>query len=261
MKILHLLRHLYLVAEYFIRAWSISILYKDPQRRRHCWCRNVSHSAKRFQKALNIKVKLFNEERLKEMKHSSYLLVANHSSYTDIIVLAALEELVFITSVEMGNNPFLGSITRMGGCLFTNRKNPMSLKEEIKIFSDTIAQGFKVVLFPEGTSTNGKDIREFRRSLFQIALNENCPILPVCIKYTHLDGEPLNERSRDTIAWYGDMSFAPHFMKLIGHRIDAEIHFLDITHNPGEKTRQELSNSVYEQMRTCFHSGTAASYT
>lgn len=252
MKILYLLRHLFLVAEYFVRAWSISILYRDPIHRRHIMARNVSRSAKRFQKALNIELKLFGIERMQALKNKGYLMVANHSSYTDIIVLAALEELVFITSVEMGNNPFLGAITRMGGSLYTDRKNPMSLKEEIRKFSDTIASGFKVVLFPEGTSTDGRDIREFRRSLFQIALNENCPILPVCIKYTHWDGLPLNDSNRDNIAWYGDMTFASHFMKLIGHSICAEIHFLDITHHPEEKTRQTLSNSVYMQMRSCY---------
>lgn len=253
MKIIHLFWHLYLVCEYFLRAWIIGLLHRDPILKRHILARNVSHSARKFQKALGIKLNIFGLEKLLELRNKPYLLVANHSSYTDILILSALEEFVYITSVEMGNNPFLGAITRLGGCLYTDRKNPLSLKEEISKFSDTIAAGFKVVLFPEGTSTNGKDIKDFRRSLFQIALNENCPILPVCIKYTKLDGNELNDSTRDIIAWYGDMAFAAHFMKLINHRIEVEIHFLDITYQPNTKSRSELSDFVYMQMCSCFH--------
>lgn len=257
MKILYILRHLWLVTEYFIRGWIILALPMNQHKKRQLQARNVSRSARKFLKALNINLILKQEEQLNKLKHQAYLLVANHSSYTDILILASLENLIFITSVEMGNNLFLGAVTRLGGSLFTNRKNPVSLKDEIDRFSQTIADGFKVVLFPEGTSTDGQDIKEFRRSLFQIARNVNCPILPVCIKYTRIDNNKISAANRDLIAWYGDMDFAPHFLKLLGHKIEAEITFLESIVQPAEKTRTELSDGLLHNLRACYHLNTS----
>lgn len=253
MKALFILRQLGLMGDYFVRAWLLSALYRDPIRRRHALAGNVSRSGRKFLKSLQISLTVHHRERLEALRHTPYLMVANHSSYTDVIVLGSLEELVFITSVEMGNNPFLGTITRLGGCLFTDRKNPVSLKTEIQKFSDTISQGFKLGLFPEGTSTDGSSIKDFRRSLFQIALNVNCPILPVCIKYTKIDGRPITDANRDLIAWYGDMTFAPHFLKLLNHKIEAEIHILESIVELEGKSRTELSDCVQRQMLRCFH--------
>lgn len=252
MKLLFILRHILLVADYFAHAWFLSLIHRDPIRRRTALIKNVSRSGAKFCKSLQIDLKVHNPERLHELRDKAYLMVANHISYTDILAFASLENLVFITSVEMGNNPFLGAVTRMGGCLYTDRKNPVSLRDEISRFSNTISQGFKVILFPEGTSTDGSTIKDFRRSLFQIALNVNCPILPVVIKYTKIDGKPITAANRDLIAWYGEMTFAPHFMKLLNHKIEAEIHFLESLVQPEGKSRTELSESVLSQMRDCY---------
>ncbi len=203
--------------------------------------------------AFRIKAKVINPHVLTQMKDLNYLAVANHVSYTDIIILASLEDFVFITSVEMGNNPFLGSITRKGGCLFTDRKKFVSLPKEIEKFAQTIKEGFKVMLFPEGTSTNGETVKEFRKSLFQVPFLAKCPILPICIRYKTLDGKSIDEGNRDLLYWYGDMDFAPHFMKLIGRSIEVEIEILDPVYSLEGKTRQTISNDVYTQIHSCFH--------
>lgn len=203
--------------------------------------------------AFCIDAKVTNPHVFEQMKGKNYLAVANHVSYTDIIILASLDDFVFITSVEMGSNPFLGSITRKGGCLYTDRKKFVSLPKEIEKFADTIKQGFKVMLFPEGTSTNGETVKEFRKSLFQVPFLAQCPILPICIRYKSLDGKTIDMGNRDLLYWYGDMDFAPHFMKLIGRRIEAEIEILDPVYSLEGKTRQTLSNDVYTQIRSCFH--------
>jgi 1-acyl-sn-glycerol-3-phosphate acyltransferase len=187
------------------------------------------------------------------LKDKNYLAIANHVSYTDIIMLASLENFVFITSVEMGKNIFLGSITRLGGCLFTDRKKFVSLPKEIEKFADTIKEGFKVMLFPEGTSTNGDTVKEFRKSLFQVAFLADCPVLPICVRYKTLDGKPIDVSNRDLVYWYGDMEFAPHFMNLLGRTLEAEIDILDPIYSLSNKTRQTLSNDVYTQICTCYH--------
>jgi len=249
----YFLHHLALMLDFFVQGWWIALTTKDPILMRQRNIQNTSRIARKFLKAFQIDLKIKHHQKLTALKDTPYLLVANHLSYTDIILLASLEKLVFITSVEMGSNPLLGAITRLGGSLYTDRKRPVSLKHEIQNFSDAIAQGFKVVLFPEGTSTAGKTVGSFRRSLFQIALNVNCPIIPVCIKYCSIDGQQINDSNRDLICWYGDMTFAPHFMKLLGHRISAEIEILEPILQPQEKTRSELSEDIYRQIHDSYH--------
>jgi len=154
---------------------------------------------------------------------------------------------------EMGNNPVLGGITRLGGSLYTDRKKPVSLLGEIERFSATIRDGFKVVLFPEGTSTNGETIKEFRASLFQVAIGAQCQVLPVCISYQSVDGQPFGDANRDTVCWYGDMDFVPHFIGLLRHRITARISILDpIPYDPNI-SRAELSQKTRGLLLKTYH--------
>ncbi len=253
LRFFYFLWHLYLVGDFFVVALLITITTPDPIKRRQKYARNTTRISRKFEKAFRMKVTVHNPERLHNLSANSYLAVCNHVSYTDIILLSALESFVFITSVEMGNNVFLGSITRYGGCLFTNRKKYVSLPQEIDKFARTIKEGFKVMLFPEGTSTNGETIKEFRSSLFQTAVIAKCPVLPICIKYRRLDGKTINVANRDLLYWYGDMDFAPHFMKLLRRRIEAEIYILESIPFREEKLRQTLSKEVYGQIHACFH--------
>lgn len=252
-RIKHFIWHLILVCDFFLSANLIRLCTRDPITLRHRLVKNTTRIGRRFLKAFNIKITIKHPERLAQMKDKNYLAVANHVSYTDIIMLASLENFVFITSVEMGKNIFLGSITRLGGCLFTDRKKFVSLPKEIEKFANTIKEGFKVMLFPEGTSTNGETVKEFRKSLFQVAFLANCPVLPICIRYKTLDGKPIDLANRDLVCWYGDMDFAPHFMKLLGHSLEAEIDILDPIYELEGKTRQTLSNDVYTQICACYH--------
>nr|MDK2850247.1 lyso-ornithine lipid O-acyltransferase [Candidatus Cloacimonadota bacterium] len=252
-KIYFLLYNLFYVLEFFLTGWWISLHYKDPIVRRRKYVQSAHKMSGQLLKSLRIDLHLKNSSRLIEMQDQAYLLVSNHISYIDIVALASIQELAFITSVEMGSNPFLGSITRLGGSLYTDRRNPLSLKEEIQKFSAAIRAGFKVGLFPEGTSTSGKSIGKFHRSLFQIAIDTNCPIMPVCVKYTHLDGKPVTDLNRDKIAWYGNMTFAPHILALLGHKIRLEIEILEPIVQPHTKTRSELSEAVFEKMQACYN--------
>jgi 1-acyl-sn-glycerol-3-phosphate acyltransferase len=253
----YLLHHLLLVADFFVYAFVIKLIYRDPIIQRHKLVKNTNRISRKFLKAFRIELSVNNPERLIALQDQPYLLVSNHVSYTDIILLASIENLVFITSVEMGANPFLGAITRYGGCLYTNRKKPVSLPGEIKKFITTIQEGFKVVLYPEGTSTSGETVKEFRKSLFEVPVRAQCPILPVCIRYTHLDGKQITGANRDYVCWYGDMTFVSHFMKLLGRKIRAEIEILDPLPVPGTKTRTELSEAVYAQIYASYHKSRA----
>ncbi len=245
--------HLYLIVNFFVSAALIRLFVKASDRQRQLLINNTTRISRQFLKAFRIELQVFDRERLEILRRHNHLIVSNHVSYTDIIVLSSLFPFVYITSVEMSENPFLGDITRLGGCLYTNRKKHTSLPREIENFADSLKRGFNVVLFPEGTSTNGQTIKEFRKSLFQVAVQAQAPILPICIKYTHIDDKPIDDSNRDLICWYGDMTFAPHFNKLLGRKITAEVHVLEATPWQDDNNRGLLCDKSRQQLLDCYH--------
>ena len=251
------LPQLILVLTYFLafRSWAW-ILYKfcsDRTRWRQRAIRFTGTMSRIISKKLDFHVTLKGAEHLEQMKNTSCLLVANHCSYMDILLLASHQPASFITSVEMGNTPFLGTITRVGGSLYTERDTPVSLPQEIKRFAQAIKEGFKVVLFPEGTSTDGSTIKDFRSSLFQVAVEAKCPILPICIKYTHIDRQPFGRDNHKLICWYGNMEFMSHFLAMMGHRFDVEITVLPPIAYDANNTRADLSRQVRNQLLEIYH--------
>jgi len=99
------------------------------------------------------------------------LMVSNHISYIDVLVLAAIQPSLFITSVEVKNSLGLGWIVKVAGCLFVERRSRAFLGAETKEIRKAIWGGTPVVLFPEGTTSEGKDILTCRPALFQSAID------------------------------------------------------------------------------------------
>jgi 1-acyl-sn-glycerol-3-phosphate acyltransferase len=239
---------------FFLRGWIFRKTNSDPVDQRKALAKNTSFIASKMLKSFGIKVKVNNPQNLKCLETENHLIVANHVSYTDILVLASIYPFVFITSVEMSETPLLGDITRNGGSLFTDRKRYTSLPQEIQNFADALGKGFNIALFPEGTSTNGETIKEFRKSLFQTSIIAQKPILPICVRYRTLDGKPIQtQEQRDIVCWYADMTFVPHFWKLMGHRIEVEAYVLDPIPFDPVVNRQQLCDKVQNLLLSSFH--------
>lgn len=168
---------------------------------------------KRFCKLIlilfNIKVKA----NLKPTRKGS-LYVCNHLSYLDAIALFAHVEAVFITSTEIRDTPGLGTLCKLANCLFTNRQNFWGIKNEIRTISKTMEAGFNVVLFPEGTTSSGHFMKNFKSSLVQAAVDSDTEIVPIAINYRKFNGRVPQLEDRDYYAWYGSMEFMPHIIRL-----------------------------------------------
>jgi len=243
------------LSSFFIRGWIIKLCNRDPVKQRNRLAKNTTYISRKLLKPFGIKVRVINPENLQVLAKENHLIVSNHVSYTDILVLASCHPIVFITSTDMADSPFLGDITRMGGSLVTNRRKHTSLPQEINNFADALLQGFNLVLFPEGTSTNGETLREFRKSLFQTPIIAEKPILPICIRYKTLDGKPIETQAqRDIVCWYGDMTFAPHFWKIISHNTEVEVTVLKSLPFDSTVKRQPLCDLVYNQLLSVYHS-------
>jgi 1-acyl-sn-glycerol-3-phosphate acyltransferase len=174
---------------------------------------------------LNVKVNVTGAEYLDQIRNG--LFVGNHLSYLDVLVIASRVPACFVTSMEIRRAPLLGQICMMAGCLFVDRKSRANLRGEVRELSDGLAWGVNVTVFPEGTSTNGEEVLRFRRPLFMSALASGRPVMPFCLDYHRVGGEPINVVTRDKVFWYGDMSFAPHLWALAGSGgVEVDIHFL-----------------------------------
>lgn len=134
------------------------------------------------------------------------LQVSNHLSYLDILAISSVEPALFVTSREIREVFFLGTLTSLGGCFFVERRKhlrtPQILQSEISEITEKLGQRFNVFLFPEGTSGDGSSVLPFKAHFFQLAIDAGIKIKPATISY--------RGPNKDLAPWYGKMPFPDH---------------------------------------------------
>jgi len=154
------------------------------------------------------------------------LLVMNHMSWLDPLILARLTPLYFITSRETEGMRLLGDIARRGGCLFTERRSLRATHADSRHLA-TDLQRKPVVVFPEATSSDGSRVLPFKPAFFQSALDAGCPIRPLVLRYTKVGSAPFTKANHHRVCWYGDMTFLPHLTRVLATRsIEVELRIL-----------------------------------
>ena len=171
----------------------------------------------------------------------NYLIVANHVSYLDITLLYSfIDKNRFISHLELKeNNPFLSLMIKVGGSYFIERRNLKYIRKELREATTILKQGLSLIFFPEGTSTDGSEIKPFHPLFFGTATQAKKPVLPVCINYKKVDGSAFNLKNRDLICWYDDeTSFAQHLFSLLSLKsIEVELLFLPPIDSKGKTSR------------------------
>lgn len=140
------------------------------------------------------------------------LIVANHLSYLDIVIASAAVPCAFVAKKEIAGWPGFGILGRIGGTIFLDRASRASAWETADRMAMRLVDGVPVLLFPEGTSTDGSEVTRFHSTLFAPAIEGRLPVIPTAIFYEpHSDG--LTERD---VCWFGDDSFLPHLLQVLG---------------------------------------------
>ncbi len=173
------------------------------------------------------------------------LLISNHSSYLDIIVLAALMPVCFVAKSEVASWPFFGLLAKLQRTVFVDRRsrNVGDHQEQIR---QRLESGDNLILFPEGTSSDGNRTLPFKSALFAAAGlridNRPVSVQPVSITCTALDELPIGRRYRPFYAWYGDMDLLPHLWSMAGMgRMTVQVTFHPPTTLPECGTRKALA--------------------
>ena len=144
------------------------------------------------------------------------VFVSNHSSWVDVAVVGGVLEGCFVAKGEVDRWPVINLIARLGRTIFVSRRRGSTVRERDDIRA-RLRRGDNIILFPEGTSSDGSRVLPFRSSFFAVAeAAEGEPplIQPVSVVYDRLGGLPAGRAARPVFAWYGDMDIASHFWRM-----------------------------------------------
>lgn len=163
------------------------------------------------------------------------LLAANHVSWTDIPILGSLLPASFVAKADMAAWPVFGLLARLQRSVFVERERTRASSIQANELGRRLAAGEAMVLFAEGTTSDGNTVGTFKSTLFGAAraaldaaggAHETVVVQPVTIAYTRLHGIPMGRQHRRVASWIGDTDLVPHLAQLIREGgIDVEVHF------------------------------------
>ena len=173
---------------------------------------------------------------------SAGLLVTNHLSYLDILVLVSLMPAVFVSKSEVKSWPVFGWFARLAGTLFVNRARRSDVTRMNSEITRILDGGNVLVLFPEGTSWNGSEVLPFKSALLEPIVGSTHPLTVAHISYSLADGDAAND-----ICYWGDATFVPHLMKLMTKRqIKARVSFASVKTPAAD--RKELALQLHAEV-------------
>jgi 1-acyl-sn-glycerol-3-phosphate acyltransferase len=254
-KYIRIIAIFFIVVSFLIISVIADILISNRRRKLLFFSKNASFYTRLLLGAFGVRVKYRNIDNLTR-GDKNFLIVSNHLSYIDVFIIFSLVPSVFVANSELNDQFLLGSLTGYAGGIFVERRNRTKLSEEIDLISDLLDDGFNVVLFPEGTTSNGDGVLPFKNPFITAAMRSVVDIVPVCVKYRRIDGEDISSTNRDDVYYYGDATFFDHALRLISHKaVEAEMFELEkIEVKPG-RTRKELSNLAYSIISSAYLSG------
>jgi 1-acyl-sn-glycerol-3-phosphate acyltransferase len=166
---------------------------------------------------LNIKVNVIGDEG--QLERGGYVIVSNHMSYVDGIILGSIFPIIFVSKKEVKSWPIIGQWTTLCGTIFINRQKKSLVSELVQEIGTKLRQEANILMFPEGTSTDGERLLPFQTAPLAAPLRSRAIIVPVSLVYTRIDDEPVTARNRDCVYWYGDdVAFLTHFWRLLSLR-------------------------------------------
>lgn len=188
------------------------------------------------------------------LPHSQgHLVVSNHQSYLDILALIAHFPVQFVAKHEVRQWPLIGWMAALSHTIFIDRG---SIRQSLKCTQQITASlqaGVNVLVFPEGTSTDGTTVRPFKQMLFGTAIKTSSPVLPVTLNYRAINEQPFNAQTLNLCCWYGEMEFIRHFWQVLALRhIEVSLEAHSMLNPPHHYTTQELARLAHEKVANCL---------
>lgn len=185
------------------------------------------------------------------------MLAANHASWKDILVLGAVADVAFIAKSEVAKWPVFGVLAKLQKTIFVEREQKRKTGDKVNEIAERMKAGEVVVLFPEGTTSDGNRLLEIKSSLFGAAAaavphvpGNVVHVQPVAIAYTRVHGMAMGRYHRPIAAWPGDIELVPHLMGVVkAAAIDVEVSFGETIEFRAGDNRKLLSAEVAARIR------------
>ena len=198
-----------------------------------------THWLKRFSAILNLCV-----TREGDLPERATLLVSNHISWLDIIVIGQYLPAYFVAKSDILSWPVIGYLSRQGGTIFIRRGDKMHIRATTEKMVWVLKQNSNIIAFPEGTTTKGDEVLGFHASLFQPALLTKSAIQPVALQY--------QGAAKKQAPFIGEDNFIPHLIKMLSmDKIEVRVCFLPLIkssgrdrHSVGVETREMIEGKI-----------------
>jgi 1-acyl-sn-glycerol-3-phosphate acyltransferase len=172
-------------------------------------------------------------------------------SWADILVIGSIAPVAFVAKREVADWPIVGVAARLQRTVFVNRTRRQQTGEAVGEIVKRLASGTSVVLFAEGTSSDGNRVLPFRSALVGAVKEASARagrrilIQPMSIGYTGQHGIPMGRQHRPLVAWYGDLDFMPHIKDFIARgAVDVVVSYGDPVEADGAADRKAMAKSL-----------------
>lgn len=142
------------------------------------------------------------------------LLVANHVSWLDVLIIQRLQPSVFVAKSEVRNWPLIGAIAQACGVIFVDRSSTSSARKMVDEVANALQHGYCVAGFPEGTSSEGREVSLFHANLFEAAIHRQVDVRPIALGYFNKSTGQLCLEA----AFVGDISFLGSLHQVLSAR-------------------------------------------
>ncbi len=180
--------------------------------------------------------------------------LSNHVSWLDIVALGSVLPLSFIARADVASWPIFGLFAKLQQTVFVDRTRKMATKTAVTSVAERFHRGEAILLFAEGTTSDGNRVLEFRSALLGALstdmVAEQVSVQPIALLYRNRAGMPLRRFDGPDIAWYGDMDLLPHFAGILkGAPIVIDIWFGEPFHAEAMTDRKALALTARQQIR------------
>jgi len=192
------------------------------------------------------------------MRRRSVLFVSNHVSWADILVIGSIAPIAFVAKREVARWPLVGITAKMQRTVFVDRMRRHQTGDAVAEIVKRIRSGVSVVLFAEGTSSDGNRVLPFRSALLGAveeteSAADGILMQPMSICYTGQHGIPMGRQHRPLVAWYGDLDFMPHIKAFIEQgAVDALVTYGEPVPADRSTDRKAISKELEGTVRRLF---------
>ena len=193
------------------------------------------------------------------VRDRAVLFVSNHVSWSDIVVIGSIAPVAFVAKREVASWPLVGITAKIQRTVFVDRSRRHQTGDAVSQIVQRLAGGTSVVLFAEGTSSDGNRVLPFRSALLGSVEDaaaahqggaDAIVIQPIAITYTGQQGMPMGRSQRPLVAWYGDLDFLPHIKRLVSEGvIDAVVSYGTPVPADGALDRKAMTRKLHDEVR------------